>query len=158
MKTRNAVAGLVFLTGTACSGSQSSALSEADLAEVRAADGAYAAAWLANSPEQVMATLTADGVIVPSGNPAYQGPEAIREFWWPAGSPPATVTRFDQVQREAGGSGGLAFIRGSFELVFDYEGAEYTGSGEYLSLFRRTADGSWRMSHRMWSDRPSDTE
>ncbi len=146
----------MLLTVAACSAPQSSALSEADLVAVRAADDAYAAAWLTNSPEQVMATLTTDGVIVPSGNPASSGPEAIREFWWPAGSPPATVTRFDQIQHEVGGSADLAFVRGGFELVFDYEGEEYTGLGEYMSLFRRMEDGSWRVSHRMWSDSPTE--
>ncbi|MEE9208418.1 MAG: DUF4440 domain-containing protein [Gemmatimonadota bacterium] len=123
---------------------------------MRAADDAYASAWLTNSPEQVMATLTADAVIVPSGNLASESPEAIREFWWPAGSPPATVTRLDQVQHEVGGSGDMAFVRGSFELVFDYEGAEYTGLGEYLSIFQRTEEGTWLISHRMWSDGPRD--
>lgn len=123
---------------------------------MRAADQAYASAWLTNSPDQVMATLTTDGVIVPSGNHAFEGPEAMREFWWPAGSPPATVTRFDLVQHEAGGSADVAFVRGAFELVFEYEGAEYTGLGQYLALFRRIEDGSWRISHRMWSDTPGE--
>ena len=145
-----------MIASAACSPPPDTALSAEDLVAVRAADDAYAAAWLTNSPEQVMATLTADGVIVPSGNPASSGPEAIREFWWPAGSPPAAVTRFDQIQHEVGGSADLAFVRGGFELVFDYEGEEYTGLGEYMSLLRRMEDGSWRVSHRMWSDSPTE--
>jgi ketosteroid isomerase-like protein len=131
-------------------------LSAEDLAAVREADDAYAAAWLTNNPEQVMATLTANGVIVPSGNPASEGPEAVRSFWWPIDSPPATVTRFDQTQHEVGGSADMAFVRGSFVLVFEWEGDEYTGRGEYMSLFKREEGGSWRISHRMWSDSPTE--
>jgi ketosteroid isomerase-like protein len=141
-----------------CSDARDGSISSAELERVKAADQAYATAWLANDSEQVMATLTMDAVIVPSGMPVMEGTEAIRRFWWPEGSPPTNVTEFALVQREVGGHGDVGFVRGSFSLGFEYDGNTYSSGGEYLSLLRRAKDGSWRISHRMWSDRPRDTD
>jgi ketosteroid isomerase-like protein len=124
------------------------------LEAVTAADQAYAIAWLTNDPEQVMATLVEDAVLLPSGLPAVEGDEAIREFWWPADSPPTTVVEFTVEQREVGGSEGFGFVRGSFSLGFEYDGETYASGGNYLSLLQRGSDARWRISHRMWSDSP----
>ena len=129
----------------------------AELEKIKAADQAYAAAWLTNDPEQVMATITGDAVMLPSGLPAVEGAQAIREFWWPANSPRTEVTQFTLRQREIGGQGDIGFVRGAFSLGFEYDGQAYSGRGEYFSLLRRAPDGSWRISRRMWSDQPRDT-
>ena len=129
-----------------------------DLDLIRAADRAYADAWLTNEPERVMATLTADAVLGPSGLAVVEGTESIRAFWWPPGAPPTTVTGFTLVPAEAGGSGSLGFVRGSFILEFEYDGTAFSGRGNYLSLFRRGSDGSWRISHRMWNDDPQESD
>ncbi len=125
-----------------------------DLDLIRAADWAYANAWLSNEPERVMATLTEDAVLAPSNLGVIEGVDAIREFWWPADAAPTTVTDFTLSQVEAGGSGNMGFVRGSFSLDFAYDGTAYSNQGEYLSLFRKGPDGSWRISHRMWNDHP----
>lgn len=104
-----------------------------------AGDQAYATAWLANDSAQVMATLTTDAVIVPSGMPVFEGQNAIREFWWPKDSPSTKVTEFTLVQHEVGGQGDLGFVRGSFSLAFDYDGKSYTSGGEYFSLLGAVA-------------------
>lgn len=118
---------------------------------VLAADWAYAEAWLTNEPDAIMRTLTDDAVIVPSGEPAIEGREAIREFWWPPDEPPTTVTGYAVRQQEAGGRPGFAYVRGTYSLSFDYDGALFETEGTYLSLLRR-GDRGWRISHRMWND------
>ena len=148
----------LVIAGAGCSNTQLAPLSSVQVDTVRAADQAYATAWLTNDAEQVMATLTEDVVIIPSGSPVMEGPAAIRDFWWPADSPPTTVTEFTLVQREAGGYGDVGFVRGSFSLGFEYDGNTYTSRGAYLSLLRRLPDASWRISHRMWNDHPPDAE
>jgi len=120
--------------------------------DIKAADAAYATAWLSNDPESVMATLTEDAVVIPSGMPAIEGAAAIREFWWPPESSSTTVTEFTLVQRDHGRSAGLAYVRGSFSLGFQYDGKTYASDGEYLSLLRCLSDGTWRIARRMWSD------
>lgn len=133
------------------------ALTQADLDKIREADRAYADAWQSNDSSAVMATLSSDPIILPSGMPAIEGSEAIRDFWWPEGAPLTTVHRFDLEQHESGGQGDFAFVRGSFLLAFEYADQDYASAGEYLSVLERREDGAWRISHRMWSDRPVET-
>ena len=142
----------LVLTALGCS--NSAAVSSTDIQAIKAASQAYGTAWLSNDPELVMATLTDDAVVIPSGSAPIEGQEAIREFWWPKDSPPTTVTEFTSTQDEVGGHGDFGFVRGTFSLRFDYDGTGYSGAGTYISLLRRLPDGSWRISHRMWSDRP----
>lgn len=143
---------VLFVVGTGSSVADPASEPEAAIA---VADRAYAEAWLDNDAEAIMATLTDDAVLVPSGLPVLEGPQAIRGFWWPEGSPPTTVTRFTLTQHEIQQEGTMGFVRGSFALEFEYDGKTYSSQGEYMSILRRQEDGSWRISRRMWSDRPS---
>lgn len=150
---------LAFLVATAaCEGPDardtddaSAGLTAEQKEAVLAADWAYAENWLANEPDAVMRTLSDDAVIVPSGEPAIEGSEAIREFWWPADQPPTTVTGYAVRQLEVGGLPGFAYVRGAYSLSFDYDGAQFESEGTYLSLLRR-GDRGWRISHRLWND------
>lgn len=144
---------LCLVAATAgCSVERPAPLCPDDPGAIRAADQAYATAWLANDPDQVMATLTDDAVIVPSGIPALQGAAAIRGFWFPPDSPATTVNRFELAQQEASGETHIAFVQGSFKLRFVYDGKAYSSTGDYMSILRCQPDGSWRISHRQWSD------
>ncbi len=123
-----------------------------ELEAIKKADRAYVDAWLTNDADRVMATLTDDAVILPFGIPAIEGTDAIRTFWWPADSPPATITEFTAVQHDAGGDGDIGYVRGSFSLSFEYDGKTLSNHGDYLSILRHLPDGSWRISHRAWND------
>ncbi len=130
------------------------ALPEDDVLAIRRAGDAYVSAWLANDPAAVLATLADDAVLLPAhGRPAVVGKPAITAFWWPPG-PPATVDAFISTADEIGGEGDLGWARGAFELRFTYGGRSTTQHGTYLMLFRRRADGAWRITHRMWDDAP----
>lgn len=129
-----------------------SSLSATDSAAVVAADQAYADAWLSGDEGPVMGTLHEDAVIVPSGLDARAGSEAVREFWFPANSPPTIVERYELDQVDVGGSSALAYVRGTFTLSFRYEGEAFDSHGTYLTLLRPDEAGTWRISHRMWND------
>lgn len=131
-------------------------LSDDDRAAVADADRAYADAWLANDADSILATLGHDAVIIPSGMAAIEGPQAIRDFWFPPDSPATTVGTYDLIQTEIDGSADLAFVRGSFTLTFDYDGDTYESEGTYLSLLRRETDGNWRIARRTWNDHRRD--
>ena len=148
----------LIIVSAGCAAQRPKPACPTDLGTIKAADQTYATAWLANEPNQVMATLTDDAVIVPSGVPAMKDAAAIRAFWWPPDSPPTTVTNFDLVQQEASGDKKLAFVRGSFMLRFQYDGKTFSSTGDYISIMQCQPDGSWRIAHRQWSDHlpPSD--
>ena len=133
-------------------------LSADDLAAVRQAHLAYRDGWRANDSAAVMASLTSDAVLLPHhGHPEVAGAQAIRDFWWPADTPPATVTVFDTRIEEVSGSGDVAYLRGTFTLSFEYEGQTYTNSGNFVEIMRREESG-WLISHRMWNDPLPDAE
>ncbi len=142
----------LLVLGAGCSNPQRTALSSVDVESVKQVFQAYTTALVANDPESVLANFTEDAVLVPSGNPAVEGADAIREFFWPADSPPRTEMEFTLVQQEVAGHGDLAFARGSFAVGGESDGESWSSSGEYISLLRRLPDGSWRISHHMWSD------
>ena len=143
--------------GAGCSGGTPGPLSADELAAVKKADQAYAGAWRNNDSGLVMAALTDDAVLIPAGMSPLIGTEAIRLFWWPADSPPTTITGFVLVQHEVGGSGDIGYVRGSLSLDFEYDGDAYSNRGEYLTILRRQADSTWQISYRMWNDYPQDS-
>ena len=131
-------------------------LAPRDESRIRTVNEAYAAGWRANDPDEVRATFWPDAVLIPQGSAPIRGMDAINRFWWPADGPATTVTAFTVTADEVGGSGAIAFARGSFRLDFSYEEngkkVERTNRGNYLNLFSRDSKGTWRISHRMWAD------
>ena|SRR5581483_1502988 len=129
------------------------ALPAADAAAIRAATLAYRDAWLANDAERVMATLTADAVLLPSGLPPIQGPTAIRAFWFPSAAPATTVTAMDLTIDEIDGSGDIAFVRGRGTLTFTSgPSAAQSLRSTFINVLKRQPNGSWLIASRMWSD------
>jgi uncharacterized protein (TIGR02246 family) len=150
--------GAVCCVGCAGSPDLSNELSEIDRAAVERATQAYADAWLSNDSTRVMATLTPDAVLLPSGMEAISGDVEIRRFWWPADSPPTRVTAMEQSIDDVVGAGDLAVVRGhgtlSFVMKADGEDVTRTQRSTFMNVLRRHADGSWRIAQRMWIDIP----
>lgn len=149
---------LCALTLVGCASTPAGDLSGDDTEQIRASSRAYLEAWLSNDPEAVMATFVAEPVLSPSGLPFMEGQAAARSFWWPEGSPPATVTRFEADDLEVGGSGSLGYVRGHFTLVFEWGGETFTNRGKYLHLVQRAPGDGWRISHHFWNDLPLEEE
>lgn len=127
-----------------------------DEAAVLAAEEAYRTAWAANDSAAVMATLAPDAVLMPAGREPIQGDSAIRAFWWPADGSSTTIESYEIDVDEVEGSGDLAYIRGRGRLAFVYTSADGEASAlssesVHLSVFRRGADGRWRIARRAWS-------
>jgi ketosteroid isomerase-like protein len=85
---------------------------------VRAVTLAYRDAWLANDSVAVMATLTDDAILLPSGMIPIVGSAAIKAFWWPAGARPTKILAMDLSIEEVGGEGGAAYVRGRGSVTF----------------------------------------
>jgi uncharacterized protein (TIGR02246 family) len=131
------------------------ALSELDIAAVRASTQEYCDAWLANDANRVMRTLTSDAVLLPSGLAVIAGERDIRGFWWPANGPRTTVASMDLQVDGIVGDGTVAVVRGRGKLSYRTEPNPQMNTIEswFLNVVVRQADGRWLIAQRAWSDR-----
>ena len=92
-------------------------LSSSDRAAVKRVYDRYVAAWLAGDADAVMKLLSDDAVLIPHhGLPPVVGAADIRKWWWPPNSPPTTINVFTVTHDQVGGSGRMAFVRGTQKL------------------------------------------
>lgn len=132
----------------------SASLSASDTDAIRAATLAYRDAWLANDANRVMATLTPDAILLPSGLAAIHGSTAIRAFWWPAAAAATRVTAMDLTIETIDGCGDIAFVRGRGTLTFTMAdtSAPRSLASTFINVLRRQPNGGWLIAERMWSD------
>ena len=131
---------------------------DADLRTLGAVNDAYRAAWLAGDSAAVLRLFAADAVLLPHhGDPPVVGLDAIRKFWWPPDAPAAAITTLDLTTEGSRVDGHTGVLWGRFTLAFSYQSEGQTRSlrnaGTYLMVLRRpSAEGEWRITHRMWDD------
>jgi uncharacterized protein (TIGR02246 family) len=127
-----------------------------DRAQAEAATRAYRDAWLSNNADRVMATLAPDAIIYPSGLAPISGVNAIRAFWFPAGTT-TRVVAMELTIDEVHVDGDIAITSGTGSLTFvltTKDGAQpaRTQKSWHVNILKRQADGSWRIWRRMWGD------
>jgi uncharacterized protein (TIGR02246 family) len=148
---------IILLLSLACRSGASREESDADLRSLRAVNEAYRAAWLAGDSAAVLRLFAPEAVLLPHrGDPPVVGLPAIRDFWWPPDTPPATVTTLDITTDGADVNGDQGVLWGRFALAFRFESdgrqRSLRNAGTYLMVLRRTQDARWRITHRMWDD------
>jgi ketosteroid isomerase-like protein len=142
-RTLPALVGLAWLA--ACAPAPPD-FTEADQAEIRATTEAALA--IANGSadwgEYTEIYYSADALFMPPNSEAVRGREAIAGFM--AGFPP--LEDFQLNPAEVAGSGDIAYVRGNYVLVMRPPGSEaaVTDRGKYVEIWRRQADGAWRLA------------
>lgn len=120
----------------------------------------YKRAWLAGDAEGVRSLFTKDAVLMPHhGVPPQVGMKAINEFWFPANSPKTVITKLEVPIDDITSDGRTAVVRGRSEVAWTIEDqgkiTTYANGGTYLTVMRKLADGSWKITHHMWDDPPN---
>ena len=131
------------VTITACQGG-TSMLSEEDVAGIREVQDAWLfhvrqADWVS-----LMVVYTEDAIVMPANGPAIEGRQAIQEFMQAF----PTITEVDLTIEEIDGRGDLAFVRGTYTMTLEPEGAPepIQDRGKYIEIRRRQADGAWLLA------------
>jgi uncharacterized protein (TIGR02246 family) len=132
----------------------SGALSAADSTAIRTTQAEYVRAWLADDTAAVLATLSRDALLLPPRGLPVKGDSAIRAYWWPADGSRTKITSFNWDVEEVSGTPSLAYTRGQSALAWTYDKDTLhqvsSSKSINLTLFRREADGSWRIARQMW--------
>jgi ketosteroid isomerase-like protein len=142
---------------TACRAEMSEDLSPADRTAIKHSIDEYAR--LGNAKDftgAVRSYFTSDGVALPPNGASVVGNDAIAT--WLANFPPFTDLAFEEVKLE--GRGDLAYLHGTFSLMFTPPGATapIKEQGKHVTIFKRQADGGWKASLGIFnSDLPAPT-
>ncbi|HUK13675.1 MAG TPA: DUF4440 domain-containing protein [Thermoanaerobaculaceae bacterium] len=114
------------------------ALMQVDLEFGRAAARDGLTGWLAYH--------AADAVIFPTGGPIVTGLEAIKAAYAKSGFTPAGLT-WTPAGAELAASGELGYTYGTWEWRgTDRDGKPALERGKYLTVWRRQADGGWKLA------------
>lgn len=89
-----------------------------------------------------------DATVLAPNMPPVKGRAAIQAVL--ASYPPVTEAKFEPV--DVDGLGDLAYVRGNYEMTMNPPGAApITDKGKYLEVYKRQADGSFKVVYDSWS-------
>ena len=135
----------------------SATLSARDVAAIRGVIEAYRTSWLRGDEKGVLETFAPDAALLPAhGGAAVVGTAAIRNYWFPPGAPPTTITKLEITTDGLEGDCRIAYVHGHDDVgwtaVENGVTKNYGHPGTYLNVMKKMPDGSWRISRHMWDD------
>ncbi|MFQ6094023.1 MAG: YybH family protein [bacterium] len=127
---------------------------EMDVAQVRKsieeANAKWVEAFNQGDAAAAAALYTNDATTLPPNSEMIQGRQGIQEFLNGAiemGAKDITLTTVD-----VGGSGDTAYEIGKYSITIQPEGQEaMTDSGKYVAVWKRQADGTWKLHVDIWN-------
>ena len=131
---------LASLTAGAKSGSSNPA------GAIQSADDQWAAAALAKDVDKSVSFCGPDAAILVPNAPAAEGKEAIRKWFQEIFNIPGFKLSWHATETAAAKSGELGYSRGTYELSFtDASGKQGSDHGKYVTVWKKQADGSWKV-------------
>lgn len=165
MRTRRsstlALAAAAALVGQACAtgtsgpatATSASASARSDSLAILAAASAFSAAYVRGDADSMAALYTEEAAIFPEGTPAIVGRDPIRRYWMLP--PNRRITSHVLMPERIELRGDIAHDYGRFLIAGETDGTPWGPSfGKYLVVWRRGADGHWRMHLDMWNRGP----
>ncbi len=129
------------------------ALSDEDVAAIKAATEEYIQAWRSADWVTLAALHTEDAIVMPPNESMVQGRDEIQAL--NEASPAPIEANLTIV--EIDGRGDLAYARGTYSVTMQPEGVPepIQDTGKYLEIRRKQEDGSWLITIDIWnSDLP----
>lgn len=141
---RSVVASLFLIAVGACQ--PASDVSASAAAAVLAADSAWAEAFAQKDVEGYLSFVDSSASIQQPNGATVTGRAAIGEMIAAFYAMPNLTGTWRPAHAEAARSGDLAYTTGSFQFHFtDPAGNAAVEKGKYLEVWRKQADGSWKM-------------
>lgn len=119
----------------------------AERAAVAAADREFDAATAQGGADAWASYFAEDGMMLSDGGGAIRGRQAILEAMVPFLGNPDNSLRWKPLLQEVSNDATLAYTVGSYHLsAKTAEGQTVSREGKYLSVWRREADGTWKVA------------
>lgn len=106
---------------------------------------------LAGDVSTTMSYYTDDAVSMPSGDPMLKGKEAIKNYSDEMAKSGVKITAVKFTPTEIDGSASLAYEIGTYEMSMEIGPAKVNDNGKYLTLWKKQADGSWKVYGEIWN-------
>lgn len=141
-------AAAVTLALTGCE--QQTAPAETDTAAAASAveqvEQEMLAAFQAKDAAKLTSHFASDAVVALPGEAAAKGNEAIGQINARDLADPNFKLNFTNEKTDVAGSGDLAYTMGSFNVTYTNPETKQpeNGAGNYLTVFKKQADGSWK--------------
>ena len=144
--------GMAICLGFSVGCQRPAGLSEADRTAIRKAGETDLMMMIAKDWKGDLALYTEDAIQLPPNQAALQGKAAI-QAWYEAFPP---FSNFQEQSLEIEGQADLAYDRGTYSMTVTPPGAApIEDRGKYLTIYRKQADGSWKIARVMFnSDLP----
>jgi ketosteroid isomerase-like protein len=124
-------------------------LSNADAVnELLQADIAWSKSFGAEEKDAFFGTLLSDAVLLAPNAPIAKGPGAFGGLL----ELPGVELTWQPASAEVASSGDMGYTFGTYELKFDGpDGQPVVDNGKYLTVWKRQADGSWKVAVDMFN-------
>lgn len=124
-----------------------------DVEAIREADLAWAAAQARDGLDGAMYFYVDDAILLPPNMPMSVGKEAIRETSAALGiGDPGFSVGWQPMRIEVAESGDIGYAIGTFQGTgVDGAGDAVEVKGKYIEIWKKQADGSWKVAADMFS-------
>jgi len=119
----------------------------ADETAIRAASADWSKAAQAKDLDKCVAPFADDAIAMYPKMPLAQGKDNIRKGWQETLAMPGPGLSFTTTGVEVARSGDIAWEHGTYEMsTADKKGKVSTEKGKYVTVWKKQADGSWKVA------------
>ncbi len=120
--------------------------SQAAVAAIREADAAWLRVFAGRDTTAAVAAVEATGSVLAPNAPIATGSQAVRSLFEGFYALPGMTISWQLADAQAAKSGDLGYSHGAYQLTFnDPKGKPITDHGKYATVWRKQADGSWKV-------------
>jgi uncharacterized protein (TIGR02246 family) len=117
----------------------------------------FTAAFNGGDATSLAKLYTENAVLLPPDARRVDGRQEIQKFWQGAFDAGVTDMTIEIVESEARGD--IAYETGAYSLKAPGEDGELVAvSGKYIVVWKRGADGQWRLHRDIWNHTPAASE
>ncbi len=124
---------------------------------LRDLDAQWSTAAGAKDVDKTVSYYSADAIVMPPNASAATTKEAIRSAWKEMLTTPGAAISWKATKVEVAKAGDLAYVSGTYEeTMTDASGKPAKDRGKYVEIFKKQADGIWKVIVDIWnSDLPA---